>query len=208
MRDIAQKVLCLSLNAAWQPIGYRTVADAFMLLAKGNGIGLDITFPKQDDGYDFDSPQYDTVKWDKWVELPVYSYHLGIKTIHGEIRVPTVVIAVLYNKMPIKKQRPTKQAIWIRDGSKCQYSDKVLTKREGTIDHVVPQDRGGRETWENLVLCHRDINFRKGNKTNKEAGLKLVRKPFAPKPIPVSHTLREIKCRDWAPFLPHLTERE
>ena len=33
-----------------------------------------------------------------------------------------------------------------------------------------------------MVASRRDINFGKGNKTNREAGLKLIRQPVAPTP--------------------------
>jgi 5-methylcytosine-specific restriction endonuclease McrA len=39
------------------------------------------------------------------------------------------------------------------------------------MDHVIPKSRGGTDTPDNVVLAHKDVNNRKGNKTPQEAGL-------------------------------------
>lgn len=41
----------------------------------------------------------------------------------------------------------------------------------------------------------------KGNKTNKEAGLRLSRKPVAPTPVPISFTFRDARHEHWKPFI-------
>lgn len=83
----------------------------------------------------------------------------------------------------------------------CAYTDEKLPASQLNIDHVIPKSRGGRDTWENLVACRKDINFKKGNKTNKEAGLSLKRKPKALNAVPKSATIREVKRPEHAPFI-------
>ena len=74
----------------------------------------------------------------------------------------------------------TKRNIYIRDKYRCQYTGKQLKFNEANIDHVVPKAKGGKNTWDNLVVCSKDINSIKGDKTNEEAGLKLIKKPTKP----------------------------
>jgi len=110
--------------------------------------------------------------------------------------------------MPMKtfKGKPSKDAIWIRDSGTDQYTGKKLRRDEATIDHVLPQSRGGTNAWENLALTAKEINSRKGNRLNSEIGLRLIREPRAPRPIPLSQLIREIRHQDWKRFLPHLVE--
>ena len=71
----------------------------------------------------------------------------------------------------------------------------------GNLDHVIPRDRGGRDSFENLVWSKKEINSLKANRLPHEAGLHLMRKPKAPKPLPVSATVREARHPDWRHFL-------
>jgi 5-methylcytosine-specific restriction endonuclease McrA len=57
-----------------------------------------------------------------------------------------------------------------------------------TLDHVIPQSRGGANTWENLVAGCKPCNNRKGDRTPAEAGMALAHKP-APIGIHAKHRL-------------------
>jgi 5-methylcytosine-specific restriction endonuclease McrA len=122
-----------------------------------------------------------------------------------EIRAPRVIIQPNYSKMPTVQPRPTKEAIRKRDGGICQYTGEVLTWKDGNIDHVTPRSQGGRNTFENMVWCHKDINSKKADKTPKQAGLTLIRKPFAPKSLPISSTINVAHHPSWVHFLDHVT---
>ena len=91
--------------------------------------------------------------------------------------------------------------VFERDGGVCQYSGEYVGKGGGNLDHVIPRDRGGRDSFENLVWAKREINSRKANRLPHEAGLKLVRRPKAPLPLPAAATIREVKHPDWRHFL-------
>ncbi|HET9396867.1 MAG TPA: hypothetical protein VFO36_12500, partial [Nitrospiraceae bacterium] len=52
----------------------------------------------------------------------------------------------------------------------------------------MPRDRGGRDSFENLVWSKKEINSLKANRLPHEAGLRLMRKPTGPKPLPVAAT--------------------
>jgi hypothetical protein len=201
MESVLDKLIVLSLNKSWQPIGSMTVRKAIVAMSgglEGNhpAYGMDISMADEDT-----LESAIPVAWDDWVKLPVRSHDLSISTPHGPVRAPTVIICQNYNKVPQKAPRLCPSAIWQRDGGVCQYSGRRLSKSEGNIDHVLPRSLGGRDSWENLVLSHKEINFLKGNKTNREAGLKLARKPKAPPSVPISFTLRDARHGHWKPFL-------
>jgi 5-methylcytosine-specific restriction endonuclease McrA len=67
---------------------------------------------------------------------------------------------------------------------------------------VVPRSRGGKTSWDNCVLAHREINSRKADKLPQEAGLRLRRPPSAPKTLPATALIRNLHgVRDWEVFL-------
>lgn len=197
----------LSLNRLWKPIGVVTVAEAIIAMSGGSdghpAVGMDIDFSQAEDGsVDYSAAAaYLLVAWEQWIDLPVRSQDSGIRTANRVIRAPTVIVQANYAKMPLKRPKLNARAIWERDGGICQYSRKKLTRKQGNIDHVNPKDRGGRDTWENMVVCDVGINSRKGNRLNSEVGLKLIRQPKAPPALPVAVTIREAAHPHWTPFL-------
>ena len=114
------------------------------------------------------------VTWDEWITLPIRPQDNAVQTVRGPIRVPTVIVAVNYAKVPKKRPKLCARAIRERDGNRCQYTGRVLRPDEGSLDHVVPRSRGGKNAWENLVWAGKDVNARKGNRLPHEAGLKLL----------------------------------
>lgn len=211
MNTIANKLICLNLNSNWQPVGFKTVKDAITDLCgsesdkRPSSLALDIDYNIDENGDPIlDEPKnMNPVSWSDWMNLPIRSWDLTISTPNKIIRVPTVMISVNYNKMPVKhfKGKPSKDAIFNRDNGICQYTGQKIERNYATVDHIVPRSKGGGDTWTNLVLCHRDINSKKGNKLNNEAGLKLLKNPVAPQPIPVYALIREAKHQDWKHFL-------
>ena len=207
--DLLDKPLVLALNRSWQPIGHRTVRQALVALNGGAdgiapAVALDISYPLLTDGAsDYTRPSSVVpVPWTEWIELPVRGFDLSINTPRRQIRVPTVVIATNYNRMPMAQPRLSRRAIFQRDGGVCQYTGERVGWDAGNLDHVVPHDRGGRDSFENLVWSRRDVNSRKANRLPHEAGLSLLRPPVAPKPRPVAATLGAPKHPDWRHFLP------
>ncbi len=90
-----------------------------------------------------------------------------------EIRIPAVIRLLTYVKIPYKRKTFSKKSIFLRDQYTCQYCGKSLQPGNLTLDHVLPKSRAGRSTWENLVTSCKSCNVRKGNRTPKEAGMKL-----------------------------------
>ena len=208
--DILDKPIVLSLNRVWQVIGHRTVKQALVALNGGAAgltpaLGLDIAYPKLDDGsWNFDRPLFlNPLPWNEWVKLPVRDFDFAIHTPRFAVRVPTVIISTQYEKMPVRVPRVTRQAIFERDSGVCQYTGERVGKQGGNLDHVVPRHRGGRDSFENLVWAKKEINSLKANRLPHEAGLRLRRRPQAPAPLPAAATIREAKHPDWRHFLTH-----
>jgi len=116
--------------------------------------------------------------WEEWLELPVGDNEF-IKSAKRKIIIPSMMILTHYDKYKDVMNLNSKN-IFLRDGSICQYTGKVLTDDERDIDHVKPLSKGGKNIWENMVTCSISINRQKDNRTPKEAGLELIREPFKP----------------------------
>ena len=142
------------------------------------------------------------VTWEEWITLPIREQDEAVHTVRGQIRVPTVIVAVNYAKVPKKRPKLCARAIRERDGNRCQYTGRVLRPDEGSLDHVVPRSRGGADTWENLVWSSKDVNQRKADRLPHEAGLRLLAVPRAPKELPVTAHLRNAHgVAEWKLFL-------
>ncbi len=86
-------------------------------------------------------------------------------------------LAVPYKELPLPFNR---ENIFVRDDYTCQYCGKKFSASDLTLDHVYPKSRLGPDIWENLVTCCKECNQYKADKTPKEAGMKLLRRPFRP----------------------------
>lgn len=191
----------LKLNRSWFPIATCEWQDVITDIFSGAVNPVDIQYSSDDDG-NIDTNSVDgfsVVKdWAAWAELEVRDCDDFIHTSHGVVRLPAVVICSSFNRVIHKKVSfPTKHNIYKRDNFTCVYTGKKLAKNELSIDHVLPQSRGGGNTWENLVCCDRELNTFKDNRTPSECGLKLLYKPFKPTNGMVFDSIRD----EWQEFL-------
>src|SRR5205809_3815265 len=192
MTDILNKAIVLVLNRNWQAITIRTPADAFCQMATNVATALEI------DGENSIRP----VTWDEWLTLPIRDADNAVHTVRGAIRVPTVIVALNFAKVPKKRPKLCAKTIRERDGNRCQYTGKLLRPDEGSLDHVLPRSRGGRDAWENLVWSSKDVNAHKADPLPHEAGLKLLTVPRAPKELPVTALIRNAPgIADWKLFV-------
>jgi 5-methylcytosine-specific restriction endonuclease McrA len=70
----------------------------------------------------------------------------------------------------------SKRGVLRRDHHLCAY----CTGTADTVDHLVPQSRGGRNTWLNTVAACTRCNNLKANRTPGEAMMRLAWKPWVP----------------------------
>jgi 5-methylcytosine-specific restriction endonuclease McrA len=192
MSNILTKATVLVLNRNWQAINVRTPQEAFCMMATNVDTALEI------EGENSIRP----VAWDEWIRLPIRDGDNLVRTARGPIRVPTVIVAVNYAKVPKKRPKLCAKTIRERDGNRCQYTGKLLKPNEGSLDHVLPRSRGGKDAWENLVWSSKEVNTRKADRLPHEAGLKLLSVPRAPKERPVSVTIRNAhEILEWKLFV-------
>jgi 5-methylcytosine-specific restriction endonuclease McrA len=197
MSNILNKNIVLVLNRNWQAINVRTPQEAFCMMATNVATGLEIELG---DGARAEALR--PVTWDEWITLPIRPQDTAVHTVRGAIRVPTVIVAVNYAKVPKKRPKLSAKTIRERDGNRCQYTGALLRPDEGSLDHVLPRSRGGKDTWENLVWSSKDVNSRKANRLPHEAGLKLLKQPRAPKELPASAFIRNAhNVADWNLFV-------
>lgn len=183
--------IVLVLNRHWQAINVRTPADAFCQMATGVATALDV-----------EGDNLRPVTWEEWLRLPVRPQDRAAHAVRGAIRVPTVIIALNYTRVPKRRPRLNARNIRQRDGNRCQYTGRELAPGEGNIDHVVPRSRGGVDSWENCVWACKEINSRKADRLPDEAGLKLLRPPAVPRELPATAFIRNAHgIPDWNLFL-------
>jgi len=93
----------------------------------------------------------------------------------------------------------TRKNLIIRDKHQCQYCS--TKKKPMTLDHVLPKNRGGADTWENLVTACQPCNRKKGNRTPEEAHMPLNRWPKKPNKIHYFQQFIHEKQTAWRPYL-------
>lgn len=92
---------------------------------------------------------------------------------------PVVLRLVRYVKTAFLYARPpgwTKRGVLRRDRNECAYCGRHAT----TVDHLVPQSRGGPNSWRNTVAACSPCNLRKADRTPNEAGMVLRFTPRTP----------------------------
>jgi 5-methylcytosine-specific restriction endonuclease McrA len=146
---------------------------------------------------------FQTYNFSQWHDFSRQSPHPeSICTISFRIRVPRVILLVLFDRMPKKEVKFTRHNIFERDRNTCQYCGHIFDRKDLNLDHVVPRDRGGPTTWENIVCSCIPCNTRKANRTPTEAGMHLVKKPKRPKWRPFVQVNLTLQHHDsWKQFL-------
>ncbi len=80
----------------------------------------------------------------------------------------------------VRVPRLCNRSLFRRDGHLCMYCGISFRRSSLTRDHVMPQARGGKNTWMNCVAACKPCNNNKGCRTPEEAGMQLVAIPFCP----------------------------
>ena len=190
MGNLEKQVLVL--NRSWQPINVMTVQKALVMMSTDVATAMDFS----DEGY------FVPVRWKDWLELPVRDQDDGITTPSRVVRVPRVIIAIQFNKVPVKRPRLSLKHLRERDNHRCAYTQRVLKPDECCTEHVVPRSKGGATEWKNVVLADKRINNMRGNRSLEEAGLTLKIRPHVPTAKPFHETVRSNpKFAEWEFFV-------
>ena len=167
----------LVLNRLWQAVNVTTVRRAFILLCQGHAQVV------SSDG----ANNYATHDFESWRNFSsVVPEPEMVHTISFRVRIPRVIVLLMFDRLPKKEVKFTRHNLFERDKNTCQYCARTLDRKELNLDHVLPRDRGGATTWENIVCSCIPCNTRKANRLPHEAGMRLIKKPERPK---------------WRPFL-------
>ena len=149
----------LVLNASFEPVSITRAKNAIKLLVKGAAV------TEEDYG------------------VEVYPGNGQ----NAPIMLPCVIRLRNYKKIPIRISILTRSNIYARDRYLCQYcgakegSTRIINGKPCkvvlTLDHILPESRGGGFWWDNLVACCRECNRKKGDRTPEEADMTLLHTP-------------------------------
>jgi 5-methylcytosine-specific restriction endonuclease McrA len=179
----------LVLNRSWAAVHIATVRRAVSLVYQDLA---HIVNPDDFVTYDFDS-------WKEASEAAETGY---IRAVDFKFRVPEVIRLRYFNGRQKRKIRFTRRNLFERDGYTCQYCGKRRPSTDLSLDHVIPRSRGGRSTWENLVVSCVECNDRKSNRLPHEAGMGLLRHPEKPKwPAYLAVRFGKLRRASWQRFL-------
>jgi 5-methylcytosine-specific restriction endonuclease McrA len=107
-----------------------------------------------------------------------------IRAVTFTIKMPSVVRFLRAIRGKKKAVKFSRQNVYARDGGRCQYCASKVARFEATYDHVVPRSKGGKTTWENIVIACVPCNQKKGGRTPEQAHMKLRTTPVRPKKLP------------------------
>jgi len=114
----------------------------------------------------------------------VEEYDHEVRAVTFAIKMPSVVRFLRMLRGKQKAVKFSRQNVYARDGGRCQYCSRKVTRPEATYDHVTPRAQGGRTTWENIVIACVPCNQVKGGRTPIQARMKLLTVPVKPKKLP------------------------
>jgi len=189
----------LVLNRLWQPVHICTGRRAICLLFLEHAQVVHVD----------ESQNYQTFDVEDWLVFSMdINEHQEKSLVHSmrmKILVPRILVLTLYDRIPRREPRFTRENIYQRDSYTCQYCSRKFSTVDLNLDHVVPRDKGGRSTWDNVVTSCISCNSRKGNKLPAQANMQLLKKPRAPRWRPFAGTLdnkaKGVLHDDWSHFM-------
>jgi 5-methylcytosine-specific restriction endonuclease McrA len=143
--DTALKHRVLVLNRLWQPVNIVGVQRAFSLLLQDH---VQVIYTGDESFRLMDSATW--LEHSQERESPEGN-EAYIQTVRLRIRVPKVLLLRGYDKLPTQEIKFTKDNLFDRDDYRCQYCGNHFEAVHLNMDHVIPRDRGGRTSWENIV---------------------------------------------------------
>ena len=102
----------------------------------------------------------------------------NIRSLYLTVPIPYVIKLKNYLYVKPRELSLTRRNVIKRDDSMCQYCGSK--SKSITIDHIIPKDKGGKDSWDNLVAACKKCNIYKGNYLLHEINMKLLKKPARP----------------------------
>lgn len=112
-----------------------------------------------------------------------------------DIKKPSIIRVFKYVNQ-YKNVSLTRENVFKRDNYECVYCGSC---KNLTIDHVIPQSKGGKDSWDNLVTACRSCNAEKADLTLEEYG-KEIPQPKKPHYLMLMRGMDDIP-EEWEKFL-------
>jgi 5-methylcytosine-specific restriction endonuclease McrA len=130
----------------------------------------------------------------------IHEHPESFKLINPEldIKKPSIIRVFKYVNQQIHRVPLSRDNVFKRDGYCCVYcgSDNRKTL---TLDHVIPQSKGGKDTFENLVTACRKCNSEKSDLTLEEFG-KQIPQPRRPHYLMLMKQITHVP-KEWEDYL-------
>jgi hypothetical protein len=152
-------VAVLQLDAAGVPHRWIGVEDAAIYSAKG------------------------LVLWE--IGIPIRTLRGGFNMRTGlrstmDVRPVIALAGCNWCAQEFRTPEPARRLIFARDRYTCAYCARAFSEALLTVDHVVPESRGGAYSYMNLLAACGRCNARKGARTPEEAGMLPIWAPYTP----------------------------
>lgn len=185
----------LVLNKFWQPVNIIGMKRAFSLLLQDHALAI----------YTSDG-SFRMMNSSTWLELSRIEDNQAndsfVQTVHLRILVPKVLLLRKYEKLPAQEVKFTRDNLFDRDDYRCQYCGQRFDSLNLNMDHVIPRDKGGKTSWENIVTSCIKCNSHKANRLPHQANMHLLRKPERPRWRPfLSSLIGQNYDTDWDYFI-------
>lgn len=115
------------------------------------------------------------------------------------IKKPSIIRVYKYVNQSINKVPLNRDNVYRRDNFECVYCG-CNHRKTLTLDHVIPQSKGGKDSWDNLVTACRKCNSEKSNLTLEEYGKKIPQ-PRRPHYLMLMKQLHHVIPSEWEPYL-------
>ena len=127
------------------------------------------------------------------------NYHEIIHSVYLALPLPSVIRLKEYAKIRRKEIVLSRKNILKRDNHTCQYCGKKSVPM--TIDHIISRNKGGGDSWDNLVAACVPCNTKKGNHSLRNIQMDLSKIPR--KPTMILHLQKFVKQfqSSWRPYL-------
>lgn len=185
----------LVINRNYQPIATVKVKDAVKKIFSENAV---VVLPPGKD-----SDIWQEMAWEDWAELQPKDGESVLAAVRRVFKVPEIIKVSEYGGIPRRSVKLSRRAIYSRDSNTCQYCGKSapndVSYDDLSMDHVIPKSKGGKTTFDNVVIACTKCNRKKDNRTPDEAHMPLLNKPTMP-PYDILKG-RRIRVDSWQHFL-------
>ena len=122
-----------------------------------------------------------------------------VRSISLSVPLPLVVRILVYIRVPGKRIMLSRKNVIKRDKHICQYCG--VKDVPMTVDHIIPKNLGGEDSWENLICACVDCNNKKGNRTLEQVNIIPLNRPKKPNNITFIRNFVGIRNEKWKPYL-------